>query len=106
MIKSTELIIIADYSQDTLLTIEELAEICGITPEQISELISYAILHPQGKAQMEWRFDSMQIKRAQKAVRLQRDLEVNVAGIALVLDLMDELDMLRNRLRMMDKHYL
>jgi len=33
------------------------------------------------------------------ALRLERDLEVNLAGIALALDLMEELEQLRRELR-------
>jgi chaperone modulatory protein CbpM len=33
-------------------------------------------------------------------MRLQRDLEINMAGVALALDLMEELEQLRRELRM------
>lgn len=105
MADTKEFVIVADYSQDNFLSLDELAAICGVTPQQIQELISFAVLHPHGHVQIEWRFDSMQIKRAKRAFRLQRDLEVNVAGIALALDLMDELDALRTQLHVLKKHY-
>jgi chaperone modulatory protein CbpM len=34
-------------------------------------------------------------------MRLQRDLEMNLAGVALALDLLDEIESLRMRLRAM-----
>jgi len=36
------------------------------------------------------------------AARLRRDLELDAAGIALALELLDEIDLLRARLRSLD----
>jgi chaperone modulatory protein CbpM len=33
--------------------------------------------------------------RSRKALRLQRDLEINIPGLAVTLDLLDEVDSLR-----------
>ena len=44
----------------------------------------------------EW-FTGNQVRRASIALRLQRDLGVNLAGVALALDLLDELNGLRVR---------
>jgi chaperone modulatory protein CbpM len=38
------------------------------------------------------------LRRARLAVRLERDLEVNLAGVALALDLLEEIDRLRRAL--------
>ena len=40
-------------------------------------------------------FSAIELRRARTAMRLQRDLGVNLAGIALILDLLDEVDTLR-----------
>jgi chaperone modulatory protein CbpM len=45
------------------------------------------------------RFSAASIVRVQKANRLQRDLGVNLAGTALVLDLLDRIEALEARLR-------
>jgi chaperone modulatory protein CbpM len=44
-------------------------------------------------------FSGCALLRARAALRLVRDLEVSVAGAALVLDLLDEIETLRARLR-------
>ena len=46
-----------------------------------------------------WKFPGSNLSRAHAARRLQRDLEINLAGVALVLDLMEEMMSLRNRIR-------
>jgi chaperone modulatory protein CbpM len=39
------------------------------------------------------------LRRARIAVRLERDLELNLAGVALALDLLEELEQLRQQLK-------
>ena len=46
-----------------------------------------------------WRFTGVSVKRAIKATKLQRDLDLNLPGVALALDLIDEIERLRERLR-------
>jgi chaperone modulatory protein CbpM len=43
----------------------------------------------------EWQFSGEALRRARLALRLHRDLEVNLAGVALALQLMAEIDGLR-----------
>lgn len=43
----------------------------------------------------EWRFTTRTILRIERAQRLQRDLDVQVQDLALVLDLLDEVQTLR-----------
>jgi chaperone modulatory protein CbpM len=45
-----------------------------------------------------WRFSGGTVVRVRSALRLQRDLGVNLAGIGLALDLMEELEGLRAQL--------
>ena len=46
-----------------------------------------------------WHFRGDTLPRARRALRLQRDLEINLAGVALAMDLMDEIDRLRRELQ-------
>jgi chaperone modulatory protein CbpM len=43
----------------------------------------------------EWRFSGAALRRARIALRLERDLGVNLPGVALALDLLEELQRLR-----------
>jgi chaperone modulatory protein CbpM len=101
-----ELMIIADYSQDTALSLEELCEICHISSDLIHDLIAYEIIHPKQPSTDRWVFDLAELKRIQIALRLQRDLEVNLAGVAVVLDLLDELEALRKNSELLERHFL
>ncbi len=106
MSMNKEIIIIADYTQEVTFTLEELSEICGIEVVLVRDLITYDIIIPIEPDSERYRFDMVQLQRLQKALRLQRDLELNYAGIALVLHLLDELEDLRARAELLNKHLL
>jgi chaperone modulatory protein CbpM len=81
------------------LTLDELSCACSVRVERIIELVEEGILDPVGSEVGEWCFPGSSLGRARVAMHLQRDLDINVAGVALVLDLLDELESLRARLR-------
>ena len=85
--------------ETTTLTLDELSCACSVRVERIIELVEEGILDPVGSEVGEWCFPGSSLGRARVAMHLQRDLDINVAGVALVLDLLDELESLRARLR-------
>jgi chaperone modulatory protein CbpM len=101
-----EIVIIADYSENTWHSVDQLREMFNISESLMRELIAHDIILPVGVQSAEWSFDMVQLKRLQTALRLQHDLEVNLAGVALVLELMDELETLRSRTTFLEKHIL
>ena len=90
----------AEY--DIRLTLGELSHCCGVTAERILILVGEGVLSPTGATQPEWRFGAADLARARRALRLERDLGVNVAGAALAIDLMDEMQHLRERVRLLE----
>ncbi len=85
--------------EQTELTLSDLCRACSSSADWVIELVEYGALEPSGREQIEWRFSANNLARAQTAMRLQRDLDVNLAGVALVLDLLDEIKFLRTRLK-------
>jgi len=81
------------------LSLAELSRASTRHAEWIIELVDEGILEPQGEEPRDWRFPADSLTRAHKAMRIQRDLQVNLAGVALILELKDQLDQLRARLR-------
>ena len=67
--------------------------------ERVVTLVEEGIVEPRGRDPARWRFQGVSVRRVRCAVRLERDLGVNVAGAALALDLLDELQLLRARLQ-------
>jgi len=76
-------------------TLVELCDLGKTNAEWILELVDEGVIEPQGNALDEWLFDTNALKRLQTVQRLQNDLRVNLAGTALVLDLLEEIEALK-----------
>ncbi len=85
--------------EQTELSLNDLCKACSSSAEWIIELVDYGALEPIGSEQLNWRFSANSLQRARTAMRLQRDLDINLAGVALALDLLDEIKFLRSQLR-------
>jgi chaperone modulatory protein CbpM len=81
------------------LTLADLCRACSVHAERIIELVEVGVLQPLGREPARWIFVNDSLHRARKALRLQRDLEINFAGVAFALELLDEIASLRARLR-------
>ncbi|MDP9137987.1 MAG: chaperone modulator CbpM [Pseudomonadota bacterium] len=79
----------------TEMTIDDVARFCSVRREKIVELVSEGIVPAGGRGPEEWRFSGSTLARAGKAIRLEIDLEINLAAVALILDLLDEIEDLR-----------
>ncbi|WP_028579707.1 chaperone modulator CbpM [Desulfogranum japonicum] len=85
--------------EDLRCSLVDMCRLCGVTAELLHEMIEEGVIHPIEPAPMEWRFTAVEIKRVQTALRLHHDLRVNLPGCALALDLLDELEDLKQRRR-------
>lgn len=85
--------------EETSLTLEQLCDACGVQTDWVVGLVEESIIEPQGGERSAWCFSGASLVRVRSALRLQRDLGVNLAGIALALDLIEELDGLRAQLK-------
>ncbi len=88
----------------TVITVTELTEVCHLSLTQIEHMVGEGMLNPRGNRPEQWSFTGLEIKRARRALRLQQDLEINLAGAALALELLDEIEYLRNRVRLLEQH--
>ncbi len=84
--------------EEDSLTLGQLCRACGVHADWIISIVEESIIEPQGEDIRLWRFSGASLARARSALRLQRDLGVNLAGIALALDLMEELESLRAKM--------
>ena len=86
----------------TELSLNEFCDACARQEQWVIELVEEGVLEPIGNNREQWRFSATSLRRAQITLRLQRDLGINVAGIALALDLLDEIETLRTHLSRLD----
>lgn len=84
--------------EEVVLTMAQLCRASRLSEQRVIELAREGVIEPIGTKPESWRFRGVCLRRVRRARRLEEDLGVNTAGIALALDLLDEVERLRARL--------
>ena len=85
--------------EEVHLTLVELCQACNAEEEHVLAWVFEGALEPVGQSPQDWRFTGDSLRRARLALRLTRDLELNPPGVALALDLLDDIAVLRAKLQ-------
>jgi len=97
--KASTLVLHGELLDEQLdLTLEEFCLRSRVSAQRLVELVELGVVEPKGKDPESWRFQGPGLSRVCLALRLERDLGINSTGVALALDLLDELQRLRERL--------
>src|ERR1700722_14803927 len=62
------------------LTVKDLSRMCAVDERHIVEYVEEGVLNVVEISTTEWHFDGAALRRARLALRLERDLELNLAG--------------------------
>lgn len=89
-------VLVGDIAEFEALSLTRLCELCGAESSLIEALVEEGVLEVASGA--EPRFAGAALRRARMAVRLQRDLGVNAAGVAVVIELLERIETLEGRL--------
>ncbi len=92
------------------LELDAFAAACGTPAEFVCLLVDEGLLQPVARQpglqpvlqpflQTDWRFGGEELARVRRICRLQRDFEANLQSVAVMLDLIDEIEDLRAQLR-------
>lgn len=101
---SNALIASGELLDDTLrLNLSDLRQRSAVQVEVIIEMVQIGVLEPQGQSPTEWLFNGHDLARLQRALRLQRDLGINLPGLALCIELLEERDKLHARVRVLEQ---
>ncbi|MEO7152938.1 MAG: chaperone modulator CbpM [Burkholderiaceae bacterium] len=84
---------------DAWLEIDQLAVACHVAPDYIEHLIDEGLVQPTRSEAGRWRFGGDELARVRRIRRLQRDFEAELPSVAVMLDLLDEIDRLHATLR-------
>ncbi len=85
--------------EEVHMSIVEISQATRAPEDLIMSWVTEGVLSPTGSSPEDWRFSGDSLKRAKTAAHLTHDLELNVPGVALAIDLLDEITRLRNQLR-------
>lgn len=94
-----ENILIGCLMEDSWLTLEQIAAACAVEPAWLLRHIDEGLFpHAESVAGV-WRFSDASLLRARRMRQMERDFEAVPELAALVADLLEEMDALRERLR-------
>lgn len=79
----------------------EVGRLCGVSREVVIEWIEEGVAEPLDRER--WRFSGHQIRRLRTAGRLQRDFDLDTSTLPLILDLVEEVEHLRRRVRVLQR---
>jgi len=86
-------------SEHPLLTLEDLASAAGLHPELVEKFVGYGILEASASIGPDPLFPASSVEQLRRAVRLRRDLGVNLAGVAVILEMRQRIESLQTELR-------
>ena len=78
------------------LDMNELCQINQFTYEIVVEIVELGIIEQSSLEPNNWRFNSYMVATIHKALRLHHDLDIDWPGVAVALNLLEELDQLRD----------
>lgn len=81
---------------DIELETDAFARACGVDAEFVTLLVEEELVRPLATP---WRFGGAELARVRRIRRLQRDFDCNLQSVAVMLDLLDEIERLRGALR-------
>ena len=88
--------------EEAEVSLAQLCQACGLSEEEIVKLVDEGIIDPVGHKPAVWRFHAVSLRRVRITRNMQQELGVNAPGAALALNLLEELEELRARLRRLE----
>ncbi|MBP6057025.1 MAG: MerR family transcriptional regulator [Nitrosomonas sp.] len=88
--------------EDTLLNLDELTRSCQVSREWVIERVQWGLLLDEDSSHTDpaaWLFDSRSFVRIKRIVAVERDFECNPELAGLVADMIEEIELLRTRLK-------
>ena len=80
---------------------QELGIARNILANRLARFVEHGILEPQGSVPKDWRFTDYELTLAKRAAKLRHDLELEWEGVALALELLQEVQQLRSENNML-----
>ena len=85
------------FPSGNLVTAEELARLAHLHPEIVVRLWQWGLVEPE-TSEPEPLFPDTLVPTIRKIIRLRQDLGINLAGIGVVLELLDRIDRLEQEI--------
>lgn len=90
--------LIIQRSVQELVSLEELLEITGITHSMLDHFLEFGLIEPVASKTGALLFDIGTVPRIRMIQRLRSDIGINLPGIAIILNLKDQIQQLQREL--------
>lgn len=77
------------------LRVEELRDRIHLPEQELMAIIEHGIIEPRDTQANVWEFEPKMAEVAARAARLHRDLDIDWQGVALAIDLLEEIEALK-----------
>lgn len=95
--------VLVDEDQNTL-SFFEISRKYNLSETVLNEMAECGLFATESKVSNQVRIDQKTLQRIQSAHRLHQDLSINVPGVVLVMELLDELNQMRAELDILKRH--
>jgi chaperone modulatory protein CbpM len=85
--------------EEVQMTLADLCRVCDAERELVLQLVEHGVIEPLGSAPQSWVFTGASLQRTRTALRLLRDLELNLPGAALAVELLEQIARLQSELK-------
>ncbi|MBN9231229.1 MAG: molecular chaperone [Legionella sp. 40-6] len=86
------------------LTYVEVCQKYNIPEALLDEMMQHGLFEEQVSAQKKDHFSANELKRIESAFRLHRDLDINLPGVVLAIELLERIARMEEELKIMRKH--
>jgi len=86
-------------NEQTAFSQAEFAELAGLSEIELTEWVEQGWLLPVDPLERPWRFGADRLIVVRRACRIRRDFELEPEGLALVVQLLDQIQFLERQLR-------
>jgi len=90
-------------TEHSLLTLEDLATAAGLHPELVDVFVRHRMVEPTTHTGSCPLFPTSSVQRLKSILHLRHDLGVNLAGIAVILEMSEQIEILQADLKMLRK---
>ncbi len=88
---------------DVWLSLNELCERCGLKQTLVVELVELGLVTPETVTAERWQFQLSVVPTLHQAVRLRRELDLDWQGVAVAMDLLEQLQALRQQVSSLER---
>lgn len=90
------------HSEECCVSLDELSRLTGLATQEIRELVEFGVFEPGGGSPEAWLFSGHSVLLARTAQRLRSHFEVNTPGLALALTYLQQIDELKQHIRLLE----